>query len=274
MRTPGGSRKLSRVAVWAAGAMLAAVLALTGYSALSGGGDVPDTPSGGAASTASAPQTTPSASASSKPVPMYTAPATWTEPKRWLAAPRGIRNVADGSREVGFPRTFEGAIGMMVAASWINVEGLSTLAEQQLDVYNIYLMPADRSPTAEQKVRQGAEQVEAKERAALGLPVTGPLPGGASLRTTMIGFKPIETTPTMVAAHVLTVVTAKGGEMEPEQTVYIVGILAAVWQDGDWRLSGQTIKALVEQRNPMPPIAAPGDAAFNTAGWTAIRQAS
>ncbi|WP_316528090.1 hypothetical protein [Kitasatospora brasiliensis] len=205
---------------------------------------------------------------------MYTAPALWTEPKRWLAAARGIRKVAGGQREVGFPGTFEGAIGMLVAADQVDVEGFGTLAEQQLDSYHTYMLPADRSPTAEQKVRAGAERAEASQRAALGLPVTGPLPGGAFTRTTMIGFKPVETSPTLVTAYVLSAVTVKAGEMEPEQTVYTVGILAAVWQDGDWRLSAQATKAAMERNSQKPPIAAPGDAAFNTAGWTAIRQAA
>ncbi|WP_369185364.1 hypothetical protein [Streptomyces sp. Y1] len=245
------------------------MLGLTGYAALVGddGGPAPqrhDTVSS---------QAPPTATTAPQPAPTYSAPPTWTEPQQWLAAPRGVRKAANG-REIGFPDTTEGAIGMMVAASAIDVEGSTTLADQQLEVYSVYLVPADQSPTAEAKVRQGAERTDAATREALGLPGTGPLPSGASMRSTMIGVKPIRVTPTQVAAYVLMTVIDKGGEMVPAKTVYSMGILAAVWQDGDWKLSGQAIKDSAAQAGQKPAIAAPGDAAFNTAGWTAIRQAS
>ncbi|MBV2155074.1 hypothetical protein [Kitasatospora sp. SUK 42] len=251
--------------------MLAAVLGLTGYAALVGNDSDSRVQHSGVASTSSpaAPPTT----TAPQLTPTYSAPPTWTEPERWLAAPKGSRKAASG-RETGFPATADGAIGMMVAASAISVEGSDTLANQQLVVYSTYMLPADQSPMAEAKVRQGAERADAGIRRALGLPSTGPLPSGAFMRTTMIGFRPIQVTPTQVAAYVLVYVTNKGGEMVPEQTVYTMGILAAVWQDGDWKLSGQATKSAIAQADQKPPIAAPGDAAFNAAGWTAIRQAS
>ncbi|MFF2119328.1 hypothetical protein ACFVXH_18580 [Kitasatospora sp. NPDC058184] len=269
MRKSRGGLPLSRTVLWGSGAMLAAVVGLTGYAALAGHDDVPAARHAGPASTSSPP----AATTAPQPAPTYSVPPTWTEPERWLAAPRGARKAANG-RETGFPNTTDGAIGMMVAASAMDVEGSGTLAEQQLAVYSAYMAPADQSPTAEAKVRQGAERADAATRRALGLPESGPLPGGAFMRTVMIGVKPIQVTPAQVTAYVLMNVTDKAGETAAEKTVYSVGILGAVWQDGDWKLSGQAIKDAAAQADRKPPIAAPGDAAFNAAGWTAIRQAS
>ncbi|MFE4514614.1 hypothetical protein ACFRMQ_10555 [Kitasatospora sp. NPDC056783] len=251
--------------------MLAAVLGLTGYAVLIDDGNDPTPQYGGAMSTPS--PVAPTTTASPQPAPMYSVPPTWTEPRRWLAVSRGARKAANG-REIGFPDTADGAIGMMAAASLMDVEGSDTLTNQHLAVYRTYMLPSEQSPTAEAKVRQGAEETDAGTRRALGLPSRGPLPSGAFMRATMIGIKTIQVSPALVTAYVLTVVTDKGGEMVPEQRVYTVGLLGAVWQDGDWKLSGQAVKAGTTQSDQGPAIAAPGDAAFNTAGWTAIRQAS
>ncbi|MET8540254.1 hypothetical protein ABZW03_06310 [Kitasatospora sp. NPDC004799] len=255
--------------LWGSSALLAAVLGLTGYAALADHDDVPATHH---ASTTSA-SSPPVATAAPQPAPTYSVPPTWTEPERWLAASRGARKAANG-RETGFPNTVDGAVGMMVAASAMRVEGSATLADQQLAVYSTYMVPAEQSSTAETKVRQGAERADAATRRALGLPESGPLPGGAFMRTVMIGFKPIQVAPGRVTAYVLMNVTDKGGETAPEKAVYSVGVLGAVWQDGDWKLSGQAVKDSAPQPDRKPPIAAPGDAAFNAAGWTAVRQAS
>ena len=47
-------------------------------------------------------------------------------------------------------------------------------------------------------------------------------------------------------------------------------------EDGDWKLSSAaTVRASEQvQGKARPQMAAPGDAAFNSAGWTAIREAS
>ncbi|MEV7028059.1 hypothetical protein [Kitasatospora sp. NPDC093558] len=252
--------------------MLAAVLGLTAYAALTGGDH--RTPAAIQGSQPSTPvPSSPEPSASAKPVPMYSAPSTWTEPARWIAVPRGSRKAVTG-REVGFPNTAEGAIGMMVAASGINVEGTTTLPEQQLAVALTYMAQEDQSSSAQERVQQGAQRTEAAARTSLGLPSSGPLPRGAFMRTTMIAFKPILVTATQVTTYVLMRVTDKAGELQEEQTIYTTGILGAAWLDGDWKLSGQAIKSAAAQAGQKPAIAAPGDAAFNTEGWTAIRQAS
>ncbi|MFF4818409.1 hypothetical protein ACFY2K_27925 [Kitasatospora sp. NPDC001309] len=200
----------------------------------------------------------------------YSLPTTWTEPQRWLAAPRGTRTV--GSREVGFPHSTDGAIGMLVASSGFDVEGSTTLVDEQLTFYRTYTAASDRTPTREQRIRQGAAKADARARSTMGLPESGPLPAGAWVRTHLVGFKLVQAQPDSVTAHLLLRTAQKAGETRPEAVSYAVGTIGVVWRDGDWKLdpTGGTSPA----PDSVPEIAAPGDPAFNAQGWTAIRQAS
>ncbi|WP_042404490.1 hypothetical protein [Streptacidiphilus carbonis] len=263
-------RGSGRGLLWVTGVAVAAVLGLTGYAALSGSSHNSATPSNdGTPSSSSAP----TSSASPIPVPTVTIPSTWTEPLRWLAMPRGARTVANGD-QVGFPQTADGAVAMLVSASTVNVEGATSTADQQLAIYNTYMDAADKSAASEQQIRDRAAQTEASERSALGLPASGPLPSGAFVRTNVVGFKVIQSSPVQVTAFLLTKVSQKAGETVAEKDDYTVTTVGVVWQGGDWKLSIQASTEASQSQAQVPAIAAPGDAAFNDAGWTAIRQAS
>ncbi|MFE4973351.1 hypothetical protein ACFRAR_14705 [Kitasatospora sp. NPDC056651] len=257
---------MSRVVLWGAGAMLAAVVGLTGYTILSHD-DRPTTPQ-----PAAAPPSPSAVSATTVPVPVstYSLPATWTEPDHWLAVPRGAGALS--GLEVAFPHTTAGAIGMLVACSGFDVEGSRTLVDEELTFYRTYTAAADRSADREQRIRQGAAKTDARARAAMSLPETGPLPAGAWMRSSMVGFKLVQAEPDAVTAHLLLRNARKSGGSSPESVVYVVGTVGVVWREGDWRLdpSGGASPAPAT----VPEIAAPGDAAFNAQGWTAIRQAS
>ncbi|MFJ4188521.1 hypothetical protein [Kitasatospora sp. NPDC089509] len=265
VRTDKRGGRFSRSALWAAGVMLTAVVGLTGYTALSGDKGPPPSIQ---------PGTNPPASTTATPAPVpvstYSLPATWTEPQRWLAAPRGARTT--GGRETGFPHSTEGALGMLVASSGFDVEGSTTLVDEQLAFYTTYTAASDQTPAREQRIRQGAAKADARARVAMGLPESGPLPPGAWVRTHLVGFKLIQAQPDTVSAHLLLRTAQKAGETTPEAVSYVVGTIGAVWREGDWKLdpSGGASPG----PGPAPEIAAPGDVSFNAQGWTAIRQAS
>ncbi|MFE5974359.1 hypothetical protein ACFQ64_19625 [Streptomyces sp. NPDC056460] len=82
--------------------------------------------------------------------------------------------------------------------------------------------------------------------------------------------------PDEVAVWVLGRVVQKNGETEREKGSYTRTLLAVQWQDGDWKLTGPaTMRAMkATEGKPKPEIVAPGDAEYNAAGWTAIREAS
>ncbi|MFF2542889.1 hypothetical protein ACFVUY_10000 [Kitasatospora sp. NPDC058063] len=257
---------MSRAARWGAGAMLATVVALTGYTILSHD-DRPTIPQ-----PAAAPPSPSQSSTTAVPVPVstYTLPATWTEPDRWLAVPRGTSTL--NGHKVAFPHSTDGAIGMLVACSGFDIEGSTTLVDEQLAFYRAYTAAADQTSDREQRIRQGAARTDAHVRAAMGLPESGPLPAGAWVRTSMVGFKLIQAGPDAVTAHLLLRNAWKPSGSRPESISYAVGTIGVVWREGDWRLdpSGGASPA----PETVPEIAAPGDTAFNTQGWTAIRQAS
>ncbi|MFF3958799.1 hypothetical protein ACFYY1_37185 [Streptomyces sp. NPDC001890] len=253
---------------WIAGGALAAVLALTGYVALSGGDDDGGggkTPAKGGAS----------ASASPGPSATYAPPDDWTEPDQWTALPRGKRTDGRGS-QVGFPESTEGAVAMMVAANATAIEDGKSNTDEQLRIYYSYIGKADQSS-------QNAEQIELNAQAsdkalAKQMSVTPgqPLPSGAYVRNTVVGYKIIKKSDTEVSAWLLSRVVQKNGEMKKETGSYTRTLAGAQWEDGDWKLTGDaTARAQQDvQGQGQPRIVAPGDADFNSAGWTAIREAS
>lgn len=192
---------------------------------------------------------------------------------RWVALPQGRRTDSHGDR-VGFPRTADGAVAMMSAAGTSSIEGTRSTSVAQLDAFTSYLSAADRTPGNQAKVKFAAAAEDAALRASMHLPAAGPLPSGAYVHTTVVGFRLIRTGHSQVSAFLLSRVARKSGETAPEQVSYTVGTLAAVWEHVDWKVSTHASVAAAKTSGPVPGIAAPGDAAFNTSGWTAIREAS
>ncbi|MFD3484971.1 hypothetical protein [Streptomyces sp. NPDC058665] len=254
---------------WLAGTALAAVLALTGYVAFSGDDDGKDTP-GSAGSSAGA-STPPAAD----PGPTYAAPEDWTEPERWVALPRGKRTDESGS-EVGFPRTTEGAVAMAAASNSTAIEGGSTAVDEQLRIYYSYLSAADQSSEAAEKVELRALQTDKTLARQMGVSPGGPLPSGAYVRSAVVGYQIIEESGSEVTVWLLSRVTQKNGESAKESGSYTRTLAGAQWTGGDWKVTGAaTQQALRDtEGKARPEMGAPGDAAFNAAGWTAIREAS
>lgn len=252
---------------WAAGVALAALLAFTGYAILSGGDEDTDTPSKGG----------PSASASASPGPSatYAPPDDWTEPNSWAALPRGERTDDRGS-QVGFPQSTEGAVAMMVTANTTAIEGEQSNVDEQLRIYRSYIGAADQSSENAEQIELAAIQTDKALAKQMGVSPGQPLPPGAYVRSTVIGYKVIKKSDSEVSAWLLSRVVQKNGEMEKEKGSYTRTLAGAQWEDGDWKLTGDaTARAQQEvQGQTQPAMAAPGDAAFNRAGWTAIRQAS
>jgi hypothetical protein len=251
-----------------AGAALAAVLALTGYVALSGN----DYGSDAAGKSGATPSTSGSATAS--PAPAYTTPEDWTEPEQWAALPRGSRTDKHGS-QVGYPHSAEGAVAMMVASTNTNVEPGKSAVDGQMRVYHSYISSADQSDEAARQIEQAGQQTDTKVRQQMGVGADDPLPPGSYVRTTVIGFKVLQTSDDEVSAWLLGRVVTKKGELEKESTEYIRTLMAARWESGDWKLSGQaTARALKQAGSNKPGMAVPGDPQFSEYGWTAIREAS
>ncbi|MFJ7242636.1 hypothetical protein ACIQWB_36700 [Streptomyces olivaceus] len=254
---------------WIAGAALAAVLALTGYAVLSGGDDDADPASKDSAS--------PSASASSSAGagPSYVPPDDWSEPERWTALPRGERTDKHGS-EVAFPHTTEGAVATMAAANSASVEADRSSVDEQLRIYHSYVAKADQSDDNAEQIELAAIETDKALHKQMGVEAGRPLPSGAYMRSNVIGYKIVRESADEVSAWVLSRAAQKAGETEKERLDYTRTLNAVVWEDGDWRLSGvATQRALQDvKKDGEPKIVAPGDAAFNSAGWTAIREAS
>lgn len=249
-----------------AGGAAAVIIALTAYAAVSG--DDSDATTGRASSSSSA-----SASASpGRPVPTYTAPDDWTEPQQWISLQRGTTTDPSGNR-VGFPHTTTGAASLLAAANTTNVEGGRTAAAQQLAVYRSYVSPDDQSSAAETRVREHGEQTDQRLRARIGYSST--MPSGTYMRTHIVGIKIVQESPNEVTAWLLGRATLKTSSATPEDGSYTRTLAVARWAGNDWKLSAQgTARALQQQLGTAPGIVAPGDAAFNQAGWAAIRQAS
>jgi hypothetical protein len=211
-------------------------------------------------------------SAAPSPAPTYTVPADWTEPTRWAALPRG-KHTRHG-RPVGFPHTVFGAVAMLAAASSTSEEQDRTAVDEQLAIFDTYISAKERTAENRAKVKAGARREYQHLTSSLGLPAGGDLPPGAYVRTSLIGYKVIRASHNKVSAYVLTNLARKAGELAKERVSYTVAVLAVEWKGGDWKLSSSASAAVAEHAGSVPAIAAPGDAAFNAAGWTAIRQAS
>ncbi len=252
---------------WLAGAALAAVLALTGYAVISGGDGDSDTAGKGGSS--------PNVSSSPSAVPTYQVPDDWTEPDRWAALPRGARTDKHGS-EVGFPQSTEGALGMAAAANRINIENGRSTVDEQLRIYYSYVDKADQSSNNAKLIEQQALQTDKSLAQEMGVKPGSPLPSGAYMRNTVIGYKVIKKSSDEVSVWLLARATQKTGETAKESSSYTRTLNAVVWEDGDWKLSGAaTTRAQQDAaKQTEPKIVAPGDEDFNDAGWTAIREAS
>lgn len=258
--------KTNKIMLWGAGGVAAAMLALTGYAVFSDD-DTPSRP--GTAGGGSTPTASPT------PTPSYTVPDEWTEPGKWVALPRG-KHVDDQGNAVGFPHTIEGAVAMLAASNSTVAEGGRTIVDEQLGTFESYMARVDQTPKNRANIRAQAARTDAAFRRNLGIPTEADMPSGAYARTHVVGFKVIKASRNEVSAYLLSRVTTKAGEMEKEGGSYTRTVLAAEWQSSDWKLSSAAIiRAAREIRGQQKPtMAAPGDEAFNRAGWTAIRDAS
>ncbi|MFF9070534.1 hypothetical protein ACF09E_34830 [Streptomyces sp. NPDC014891] len=259
----------STAGIWLGGTALVAVLALTGLAVMGGDGEAPDAPAKGGPS-ASAPAT-PSSGAE----PTYDAPDDWTEPERWVALPRGARQDEHGS-PVGFPHTTEGAAAMLAATNTTSIEGETWQSDELMRVFRSYSGAEDQTERNRAKVQKSGEKTDAQLAREMGVSPGSPLPAGAYVRSTVVGYQVITSSPDEVAVWSLSRVVQKKGELEKEQGSYTRTLVAAQWQDGDWKMTGPaTLRALkAVEGKPKPKMVAPGDAEYNAAGWTAIREAS
>ncbi|WP_222515163.1 hypothetical protein [Streptomyces salinarius] len=242
------------------------MLALTGYAVLNGGDEDTDEPSKDGSSA--------SVSASPGPSATYAPPDDWTEPNAWAALPRGKRSDDRGS-QVGFPHTTEGAVAAAAALNTVSIEGGRDAVDEQLRIYHSYVSRADQSDAHAEEIELAAIQTDKSLHKQMGVPVGEALPGGAYMRSSVIGYKVVNAADDEVSVWLLSRAAQKGGEMAKESVDYTRILNAVVWEDGDWKLSGAaTQRAMDEAQTDEPEIVAPGDAAFNSAGWTAIREAS
>jgi hypothetical protein len=264
------SRGWNTRGTWIAGVALAVVVALTGYAMLSGGGDDKSKPTAKDSPTAAA-----SAPSTASPTGTYAEPEDWTEPDRWVALPRGQRTDSGGS-SVGFPKSTDGAVAMMVAANQTAIQGSTSNVDEQLRIFHSYIDKPEQTSQYADQIKQQATQSDANLAEQMHVQPGQPLPSGAYLRSAVVGYKIISESPTEVSAWLLSRVVQKNSEMAKEATSYTRTLAGAQWMDGDWRLTGAaTLRARqAVQDKAQPDIAAPGDPAFNSGGWTAIRQAS
>ncbi|MFI9311220.1 hypothetical protein [Streptomyces triculaminicus] len=257
--------RTNKITLWGAGVAAAALIGLTAYAFL-GDDDSSSTASkGGDASASPAP---------GSPAPTYAPPGEWTTPDRWANLPRGGRT--DRGKNVGFPHTTEGAVAMMATLNATKVEGSHSMVDEQMDLFDAYMAGADRSESNKAKVKANAQNTDATLRRSLGIPTEGAMPPGAYVRTYVIGYKTIKTSADEVSVYLLSRVTSKASETDKESSSYTRNLLGAQWENGDWKLStAATERAMKDaEGQEKPAIVAPGDAAFNDAGWTAIRAAS
>lgn len=252
-------------AKWTVGGLGAAVVLLTGYAIFSGDGDEPAGGKGGNVT----------ASSSATPSPGYEAPEDWTEPERWAALPRGARMDEHGS-DVSFPHTTEGAVAMLAAASSTAVENGVTSVDEQLRIYYSYVGKADQSDQNAEQIELAAGETDKTLARDMGARPGQPLPGGAYVRSTVIGYKVIESSADEVSAWLLSRVVQKNGETAKEKSSYTRTLVGAQWENGDWKLTAAATARAQQgvQGQAQPKMVAPGDDAFNASGWTAIREAS
>lgn len=253
--------------VWVTGGLAAAVLLLTGYVMFTG-----DDGGTGAAGKGGA---SPGVSSSASSTATYAAPEDWTEPVRWAALPRGERRDSRGS-EVGYPQSAEGAAAMAAAANTTGVDAQRSTVDEQLRLYYSYVGKTDQTSDNAETIELSALQTDKTLHRAMGVSAGQPLPVGAYVRSTVVGYKVIKATSGEVSLWLLARVTQKTGETAKESGSYTRTLAGTQWQDGDWKLTGQATQRAQQavQGQTEPTMAAPGDEAFNAAGWTAIREAS
>lgn len=165
---------------------------------------------------------------------------------------------------------------MMAAANMTAIEGATTNDDEQLRLYYSYIGRPDQSEAAAERVEQGAITNGKSIWRSMGLKPGAPCRLGAYMRTHVVGFQFIKKSPDEVTAWVLGMETQKAGETQEEKVSYTRTLLGAQWQDGDWKLAVEATRHAQDdtQGKPEPEMVAVGDAAFNSAGWTAIREAS
>ncbi|MEV6424968.1 hypothetical protein [Streptomyces sp. NPDC051662] len=253
--------------MWFAGVALAAVLALTSYAVLNGDDEGADTPAKGGSSA--------SASAAPSPSASYAPPDDWTEPSQWAALPRGERTDERGS-QVGFPKSTEGAVAMMVAANTTAVEGEKSNVDEQLRIYHSYIGKADQSSENAKAIELNAIDSDKAFAKQMSVEAGQPLPPGAYVRSAVVGYKVIKKSDTEVSVWLLSRAVQKAGEMTKESGSYTRTLAGAQWEGGDWKVTSVATERAQQavQGQLQPEMAAPGDPEFNTSGWTAIREAS
>ncbi|MFE2644623.1 hypothetical protein ACFXDO_18960 [Streptomyces nigra] len=260
------SRTRNSKGIWAVSIAAAVVLGLTAYVTLSGDDEDPGPKGKGGAS--------PSVSGPASPSASYQAPEDWTEPQRWAALPRGERTDGRGS-ETGFPHTTQGAVAM-AAANSTSIEAGRSNVDEQLRIYRAYVAKADQSPDTAEQIELQAIQTDKALHKSMNVAVGQPLPAGAYVRTNVVGFKVIKESSDEVAVFLLSRVVRKNGETAKETSSYTRVVNGVRWEGGDWKLSGTVTQEALSaaRKDGQPKMAAPGDEAFNEAGWTAIREAS
>ncbi|GGS74792.1 hypothetical protein GCM10010156_36980 [Planobispora rosea] len=179
-----------------------------------------------------------------------------------LATPSAYHG--DAGYPIGFPRTELGAVSAAAAA----LEAAWTLDPVQAEQAAVlYALPEHR-----EAARDGAGATVSGWRKTIGLPVDGPLPEGAALRTRTIGVQWHNRAEDQVQVSLLVRVTATEGTGDAAPTYsspFAMSVLM-VWRPGirdgtgDWFNTPDPLPTVV------PPIAAPGTPEFIAAGWKAV----
>ncbi|MFF1560935.1 hypothetical protein [Streptomyces sp. NPDC058279] len=165
---------------------------------------------------------------------------------------------------------------MMALSCKTTVGDGRTNVDEQLRVYHSYLAKSQQTPELTAQFREQAAVLDKSMAEEMAGPGHKTLPAGAYLRTTVIGFKVIKKTDDEVSVWMLTRGAHKNNATAKEEITSTSTASAAQWIDGDWKLTreaGKRANADTEDQKA-PDIAIPGDEAFNTIGWTAIRSAS
>ncbi|MFI0220287.1 hypothetical protein [Streptomyces lydicus] len=253
--------------LWATSGVAAIVVGLTVYVAVSGGaeehGKTVGKGSGGFDSASASP---------SSPAQTYAPPEDWTEPKRWIALARGERIDGQGN-PVGFPHSTTGAVSMLAAANNTEYTANRSAAEEQIGIYRSYIAKVDQSAVKEARVKLNGERTDRAMQSQLGY--SGKMPQGAYVRGHIIGIKVLKEAKGEVTAWLLGRTTTKAGEAKKDSGAYTRTLGVARWENGDWKIDAEaSVLALQAQGGDRPAMAAPGDSAFNSAGWTGMREAS
>jgi hypothetical protein len=213
-------------------------------------------------------------SATGSAIPGYAAPPDWTDPGDWVALPKASSTDAHGS-PVGYPHSVEGAVAAAAATQTTSVEGETSNSDEQKRIYLSYVAAADQDPDKAEKLAQKTAEGDRQLAQDSGVQPGQPLPPGAYLRSRVVGFKIISKSADQVTMWLLIRGVQKTGETAQEKGHYARVSTGLQWVDGDWKLTGTSMRVSNQDTGETPPqIAAPGDTAFNAAGWTAIREAS